>query len=85
MKKLFVFLGFAVFAAVVAFNINAGLRNDAIMDMALDRAEAIARNEGATIDCDRTNCYGVKCHKYVGGYCPCEATGSMSNDCWYGK
>jgi hypothetical protein len=44
-KKIFLLAGIAAFSTAVAFNINAGLNNNALSDVALANIEALATGE----------------------------------------
>ena len=85
MKNLLGVLGAAIFAVVAGFSINAGLSNDAELDVALDKIEAIAQNEGVTIDCTQSNCKGGKCHKTSSPFnpdCVCVPNGDPTTGCY---
>jgi len=77
-KRCLSILGVAAFTAVVALNVNAGLRSNDMMD------EAWSQSRNPVITCDKSNCYGRACHRPTGNYtCPCSATGRADDYCMY--
>jgi len=85
-KKFLVISGIAAFVVVMALNINAGLRNHALIDLSLVNAEVLAKNEGVDIICDISSCWGHDCHERTfDDSCPCRATGKMYDTCYPDK
>jgi len=81
-KKVLSIIGVAAVGAAVAFNINAGLQNNSDLDVALNKIEAIAEIEGATIICSISSCHGKYCHDLnYNPLCPCSPTGYMRDQC----
>jgi len=84
-KKILTVLGVAAFTVVVALNVNAGISSNAILDMALNDAEAWAKDEVLrNIRCDISGCYNRTCHEASLDYsCPCKPTGIAADYCMY--
>ncbi|MDR1121856.1 MAG: NVEALA domain-containing protein [Dysgonamonadaceae bacterium] len=69
MKKIVLSIVSVAFAAVVAFNINAGLGSNAGTDVTLANVEALAIGEGNSGNCESS----------PGRYCP----GGATICCWF--